>query len=107
MNTMTKEKSRPWKLGDKVTDEEFRLIRYATRMRLLQERVPLTFVQARIYLREEKSESIEDIATRFGLSPEEVERAEPYIRGKVEEAMKERDIFFGHEPIIPDNHSDP
>ncbi len=71
---MFKEKSRPWLHGGMVTDEEFRLIRCATRMWLLQERVPLTFVQAGIYLREEKPESLEDIASRFGLPLEGVER---------------------------------
>ncbi len=65
--------------------------------------MPLTFVQARIYLHEEKPESLEDIASRFGLPLGEVERAEPYIRGKVEKAMKERDIFFGHDPIYPED----
>lgn len=41
-----KTKLRRWVVGGILTDEEFREVRYATRSWLLQERVPLTFVQA-------------------------------------------------------------
>ena len=78
------------------------MIRYATRSWLLQERVPLTFLQARIYLHKEKPETLEEIAERFGLPIEKVLEAESIIRKKVEEAEKERDIFFSHTPIYPE-----
>ena len=90
---MSKEKTQPWYPS---------MVRYTTRSWLLQERVPLTFVQTRIYLHKEKPESLEEIAERFGLPLEAVLEAEPAIRKKVEDAMKEREIFFGHEPIYPD-----
>ena len=99
---MSKEKTQPWYPGRILNDEEFRMVRYATRSWLLQERVPLTFVQARIYLHEEKPESLKEIAERFGLPLEAVLEAEPAIRNKVKDAMKEREIFFGHGPIYPD-----
>ena len=99
---MSKIKTQPWYPGRMLSDEEFRMVRYATRSWLLQERVPLTFVQARIYLHEEKPESLEEIAERFGLPLEAVLKAEPIIRKMVEDAMEEREIFFGHEPIYPD-----
>ena len=98
---MTKGKSRPWRYGEPLTDAEFREVRYATRMWLLQERVPLSFIEARIYLREEKPESLEDIALRFGMSIEGVHRLEPEIRKKVENARGQREIFFGHDPVYP------
>ena len=100
---MVKEKTQPWYPGKILSDQEFRLVRYATRSWLLQERVPLTFVQARIYLHKEKPESLEEIAERFGLPIDEVIRAEPQIRKKVEDAEKVREIFFGHDPIYPDD----
>lgn len=96
---MTKVKMHPWAYGEELSESEFHEVRYATRMWLLQERVPLTFIQARIYLHDEKPESLEDIAVRFGIPIEEVVNAEPYIREKVSKAMESRDIFFGHEPI--------
>ena len=98
---MSKEKTQPWYPGRILSDEEFRMVRYATRSWLLQERVPLTFVQARIYLHKEKPETLKEIAERFGLPLEKVIEAEPVIRKKVEDAEKERDIFFGHQPIFP------
>ena len=58
---------KPWQHGEILTDEEFRMVRYATRSWLLQERVPLSFVQARIYLHEEKPETLEEIAEKFNL----------------------------------------
>lgn len=99
-----KERSRikPWQHGEILTDEEFRVVRYATRSWLLQERVPLSFVQARIYLHEEKPETLEEIAEKFNLPIDRVKEAEPIIRKKVEDAEKERDIFFGHSPIFPE-----
>ena len=99
-----KERSRikPWQHGGILTDEEFRMVRYATRSWLLQERVPLSFVQARIYLHEEKPETLEEIAEKFNLPIDRVKEAEPIIRKKVEDAEKERDIFFGHSPIFPE-----
>lgn len=100
---MVKEKTQPWFPGRVLSDQEFRLVRYATRSWLLQERVPLTFVQARIYLHKEKPESLEEIAERFGLPIDEVICAESQIRKKVEDAGKKREIFFGHEPIYPDD----
>ena len=99
--SMSKKKTRPWRYGEPLTDEEFHDVRYATRMWLLQERVPLSFVEARIFLHEEKPETLEEIALRFGLSIEDVLRSEPEIRKKVEEAMDDREIFFGHTPIYP------
>lgn len=99
-----KERNRikPWQHGDILTNEEFRMVRYATRSWLLQERVPLSFVQARIYLHEEKPETLEEIAEMFNLPINKVKEAEPIIRKKVEDAEKERDIFFGHSPIFPE-----
>ena len=99
-----KERNRikPWQHGEILTDEEFRMVRYATRSWLLQERVPLSFVQARIYLHEEKPETLEEIAEKFNLPIDRVKEAEPIIRKKVEDAEKERDIFFGHSPIFPE-----
>ena len=99
---MPKVKTQPWYPGRVLSDEEFRMVRYATRSWLLQERVPLTFVQARIYLHEERPETLESIAERFGLPLDAVLEDEPMIRKKVEKAMEEREIFFGHEPIYPD-----
>lgn len=99
---MSDGKTRPWRYGEPLTNEEFRMIRYATRSWLLQERVPLTFLQARIYLHKEKPETLEEIAERFGLPIEKVLEAESIIRKKVEEAEKERDIFFSHTPIYPE-----
>ena len=80
-----KERNRikPWQHGEILSDEEFHQIRYATRSWLLQERVPLSFVQARIYLHEEKPETLEEIAEKFGFSISEVKKAEPIIRKKV------------------------
>lgn len=98
---MTKQKSRPWRYGEPLTDEEFREVRYATRMWLLQERVPLSFVEARIYLHEEKPETFEEIAQRFNLTVEKIQKMEPEIKSKVEDAMSQREIFFGHTPIYP------
>ena len=98
---MSKEKTQPWYPGRILSDEEFRMVRYATRSWLLQERVPLTFVQARIYLHKEKPETLKEIAERFGLPLEKVIEAEPVIRKKVEDAEKEGDIFFGHGPVYP------
>lgn len=99
-----KERNRikPWQHGEILTNEEFRMVRYATRSWLLQERVPLSFVQARIYLHEEKPETLEEIAEMFNLPINKVKEAEPVIRKKVEEAEKERDVFFGHTPIFPE-----
>ncbi len=99
-----KERNRikPWQHGEILTEEEFRIVRYATRSWLLQERVPLSFVQARIYLHEEKPETLEEIAEKFNLPINKVKEAEPIIRKKVEDAEKERDIFFGHDPIFPE-----
>ena len=99
-----KERNRikPWQHGEILTEEEFRMVRYATRSWLLQERVPLSFVQARIYLHDEKPETLEEIAELFNLPIDKVIEAEPIIRKKVEDAEKERDIFFGHSPIFPE-----
>lgn len=99
-----KERNRikPWQHGEILTNEEFRMVRYATRSWLLQERVPLSFVQARIYLHEEKPETLEEIAEMFNLPINKVKEAESIIRKKVEDAEKERDIFFGHSPIFPE-----
>ena len=93
---------KPWQHGEILTEEEFRMVRYATRSWLLQERVPLSFIQARIYLHEEKPETLEEIAEKFNLPINKVKEAEPIIRKKVEEVEKERDIFFGHTPIFPE-----
>lgn len=92
---------KPWQHGEILTDEEFRMVRYATRSWLLQERVPLSFVQARIYLHEEKPETLEEIAEKFNLPIDRVREAEPIIKKKVKDAEKERDIFFDHGPIYP------
>lgn len=99
----SKVRSHPWRSGEPLTEDEFREVRYATRIWLLQERVPLSFAEARIYLRREKPETPEDIARRFGLSAEDILRSDPEIIGKVAKAEAERDIFFGHGPICPED----
>lgn len=43
----------------------------------------------------------EYIAERFGYAIEDVIKAEPIIREKVEKAMRHHEVFFGHEPIYP------
>ncbi len=98
---MANVKIKPWKYGEPLTEKEFQEVRYATRMWLLQERVPLSFVEARIFLHKEKPETLEEIANRFGLSLEDVLKSEPEIKKKVDVAMKYREIFFGHTPIYP------
>ena len=98
---MTNKQTDPWRCGEPLTDEEFREVRYATRIWLLQERVPLSFIEARIYLHEEKPESLNDIATRFGIPLEEIARTESSVKMKVENAEQKREIFFGHSPIYP------
>lgn len=96
-----KTKTQPWRPDRMLTEEEFRMVRYATRSWLLQERVPLSFVQARIYLHEEKPETLEEIAEKFDLPLDKVTEAEAFIRRKVEDAEEKRDVFFGHTPIYP------
>ncbi|MBR4504286.1 MAG: hypothetical protein IKP20_04875 [Candidatus Methanomethylophilaceae archaeon] len=96
-----KTKLRRWVVGGKLTDEEFREVRYATRSWLLQERVPLTFVQARIFLHHERPETLESISKEFGLPLDKVKESEKLIREKVEEAMERREVFFGHGPLYP------
>lgn len=102
-----KRRASHWNLGDVLTDQEFQMVRYATRSMLLQERVPLTFVEARIYLHEEKPESLEDIAERFDIPLERIREVEPIIRKKVEDAEKQREVFFGHGPIFLDDKGRP
>ena len=99
----TKEKARPWRSGEPLTEDEFREVRYATRIWLLQERVPLSFAEARIYLHKEKPETLEDIAQRFGLSIEDILKSDLEINRKVAEAEGKRDIFFGHGPLYPED----
>jgi len=99
MRPQIKAKTRRWVVGGKLTDEEFRMVRYATRSWLLQERVPLTFVQARVYLHRERPETLGSIAEDFDLPLNKVEKSEKHIREKVEKAMAEREILFGHNPL--------
>ena len=96
-----KTKLRRWVVGGKLTDEEFHEVRYATRSWLLQERVPLTFVQARIFLHREMPETLESISREFGLPLDKVKESEKLIRNKVEKATAEREVFFGHNPLYP------
>ena len=76
-----KTKLRRWVVGGRLTDEEFREVRYATRSWLLQERVPLTFIQARVYLHLERPETLESIAEDFGL-PRTKSRSRRNISGR-------------------------
>ena len=101
--TNKKAKSRPWWYGTTLTEDEFRAVRYATRIWLLQERVPLTFVEARIYLHDEKPETLDYIAERFGLDKDDLPSMEETVKEKVRKAEEQRDIFFGHGPIYPDD----
>ena len=96
-----KTKLRRWVVGGRLTDEEFREVRYATRSWLLQERVPLTFVQARIFLHRERPETLESISEEFGLPLDKVKESEKLIREKVGKATAEREVFFGHGPLYP------
>ena len=99
MRPQIKTKTRRWVVGGRLTDEEFRMVRYATRSWLLQERVPLTFVQARVYLHRERPETLGSIAEDFDLPLNKVEESEKHIMEKVEKAMAEREILFGHDPL--------
>ncbi len=99
----SKGRSRPWRSGEPLIEDEFREVRYATRIWLLLERVPPSFAEARIYLRREKPETPEDIARRFGLSVEDILRSDSEIIGKVAKAEAESDIFFGHGPVYPED----
>lgn len=92
-------KEEPWDREKTLSYEDFNLIRYATRCWLLQERVPLSFLEARIYLHEEKPESLEDISEKFNVPLEDILEMEPSIREKVDAAIQQREVFFGHDPI--------
>ncbi len=61
--------------------------------------MPLTFIQARVYLHHERPETLESIAEDFGLPLNKVEKSEKHIRKKVGKAMAERETLFGHDPL--------
>jgi|GEM_PF-3260521 len=86
------------------TENDFRRIRYSMRIWILQENLELSLMDARIYTRRERPESIEEITAFFGTDTESVESRIPEIESKVEAAL-ERDpnFFHGYEPVFPED----
>ncbi|MCH3978673.1 MAG: hypothetical protein LKJ94_00530 [Candidatus Methanomethylophilus sp.] len=82
---------------------EFRFIRYAARVWLLQERGGLSFAEARIYTHDERPETFSEIDEKFGFEPGESERSYPEICAQVEEKLKTTDIFCGFTPVYADS----
>ena len=50
-------------------------------------------------IHEEKPESLEDISDKFNVPLEDILEMEPSIREKVDAAIQQREVFFGHDPI--------
>ncbi len=86
------------------TEENFRLMRYSTRIWLLQEYLRLSLMDARIFTRKERPESIEDIAAFFHEDPDSLKARIPMVEWKVSKALEENPNFFhGYTPVYPED----
>ncbi len=84
------------------TEENFRRIRYCMRIWILQECLGFSLVDARIYTRRERPESLGEIAEFFHSDPDSLKARIPSIEWRVSEALKEDPNFFhGYEPVYP------
>ncbi len=89
------------------SEEDFRRIRYSTRIWILQENLKLSLMDARIYTRRERPETIEDIAEFFGTDAGLLESRIPEIENKLESALEEDPNFFhGYGPVYPEDRVD-
>ncbi len=86
------------------TEENFRLIRYSMRIWILQEKLKFSLLAARIYTRNERPESVEDIAEFFHISMKEVVEYIPLVEERVNKALEaDPNLFQGFEPVYPDD----
>lgn len=74
---------------------------YCIRLWLLQELADCTFLEARIYLRNERNETLEKIASLNHMNINEIQLIEQSANEKVHRAKSKGDLFHGFEPIYP------
>lgn len=79
---------------------------YCIRLWLLQEIAGCTFLEARLYLREERRETTESICRSYNITMEEAEVSIENARRKIEKASKSRNVFRGYTPIYPKDGDD-
>lgn len=88
-----------------VTDVESpdhkRKTNYCIRMWLLQEVVGCTFLEARIYLRKERNETLKDLASVYNMPLHELQVIEQSATEKVSRVQSTKQLFYGFEPIYP------
>ena len=81
--------------------ERERKVRYCTRLWLLQEIAGCTFLEARVYLRRERNETVASLAEIYSIAEDEVMAAAASAEGKAAEAEAKGDLFHGYEPMYP------
>ena len=84
-------------------DERKVKIRYAFRMMLVQERVCLSYKEARIYLHAERCEAFEMLAEFFGTDVATIEKIYERATEKVERESKLHEVFMDYDPIYPED----
>ncbi len=88
----------------KCDEKMFRLIRYSMRIWILQEKLRLSLMEARVYTRRERPETLGEIADFFHASTDDLEKCALIVDEKVREALKEDpDFFLGFEPVYPED----
>jgi len=89
------------------TEENFRRIRYCMRIWILQDCLGFSLMDARIYTRGERPETLEDIAAFFHADLDSVRARIPMVEWKVSEALKKDPNFFhGYAPVYPEDKVD-
>lgn len=91
-------------MNEKPCEDERKVkIRYAFRMMLVQERVCLSYKEARVYLHEERCETFEMLAEFFDTDVATIKKIYKHAAEKVDKESKIHNVFMDYDPIYPED----
>ena len=67
----------------------------------MQEVAGCSFLEARVYLRRERNETLEELASKYDMDIDEIRAIEKIADEKAGRVQSSGNLFYGHEPIYP------
>jgi hypothetical protein len=91
--------------GEPMDFEEYRKVRYGMALWMLQENAGLSYKEARVYLAEGRSESMEHLAESLDCTVEDICRFSSTAEAKMKNVKDINAVYRGYYPISMDRRS--
>jgi len=89
-------------VGEPIDIFEYRQIRYGMALWMLQENAGFSFKEARVFLADERGESVDRLAKELKITKQAVYNLASSARAKIEKIEDLDSVFKGYYPLVVD-----